>query len=104
MIKTLLTLFAGAAMALTAAAPKTFTGVITDDMCGKDHAMMNVKPDAKCVAECVKSGSKYALLDGGNIYSLSDQKAPEKFAGQKVKVTGTLNGKTIQVQTITAAK
>ena len=103
MMKTLLTLFAGTAMA-SAAAPKTFTGVITDAMCGKDHSMMNIKPDSKCVLECVKSGSKYALLEGTNVYELSDQKTPEKFAGQKVKVTGTLNGNVLQVQSITAAK
>jgi hypothetical protein len=103
MMKTLLTLFAGAAL-VSAAAPKTFTGVITDSMCGKDHAMMNVKPDSKCVLECVKSGSKFALLEGNNVYELSDQKAPEKFAGQKVKVTGTLNGNVLQVQSIAAAK
>jgi len=102
-MKTLLTLFAGTALAF-AAAPKTFTGVITDSMCGKDHAMMGVKPDSKCVLECVKSGSKYALLEGTNVYELSDQKAPEKFAGQKVKVTGTLNGNVLQVQSIAAAK
>ncbi len=102
-MKTLLILFAGSALVF-AAAPKTFTGVITDSMCGKDHAMMGVKPDSKCVLECVKSGSKYALLEGTNVYELSDQKAPEKFAGQKVKVTGTLNGNVLQVQSITAAK
>jgi len=102
-MKTLLTLFAGAVLAF-AAAPKTFTGVITDTMCGKDHAMMGVKPDSKCVLECVKSGSKYALLEGSNVYELSDQKTPEKFAGQKVKVTGTLNGNVLQVQSIAAAK
>jgi hypothetical protein len=103
MMKTLLTLFAGAAL-VSAAAPKTFTGVITDAMCGKDHAMMGVKPDSKCVLECVKSGSKYALIEGNNVYELSDQKAPEKFAGQKVKVTGTLNGNVLQVESIAAAK
>jgi hypothetical protein len=89
---------------MMAAAPKTFTGVVTDSMCGKDHAMMNVKPDSKCVTECVKSGSKYALIVGDDVYELSDQKAPEKFAAQKVNVKGTLNGKTIQVQSIAAAK
>jgi len=101
-MKKTLVLFA-AAIGL-AAAPQTFTGVVTDAMCGKDHAMMGVKPDAKCVTECVKDGSKYALVVGDNVYELSDQKAPEKFAAQKVKVTGTLNGKIIQVQSITAAK
>jgi hypothetical protein len=103
MTKILFSLFAAAALVF-AAAPKTYTGVITDTMCGKDHAMMNIKPDSKCVAECVKSGSKYALLEGSNVYELSDQKAPEKFAGQKVKVTGTLDGQTILVKSISAAK
>jgi len=101
-MKTTLILLA-AALALLAA-PQTFTGVITDAMCGKDHAMMGVKPDAKCVTACVKDGSKYALIVGDNVYELSDQKTPEKFAAQKVKVTGSLNGKIIQVQSITAAK
>ena len=103
-MKTLISVFAGAALALAAAAPKTFTGVITDAMCGKDHSMMNVKPDSKCVTECVKMGSKYALVAGDDVYELSDQKTPEKFAAQKVNVKGTLSGKTIQVESITAAK
>jgi hypothetical protein len=73
---------------------ETFTGVITDSMCGKNHAGMGVQPDAKCVRECVKHGSKYALLAGDKVYTLSDQQTPEKYAGEKVKVTGTLHPKT----------
>jgi hypothetical protein len=57
------------------------------------------------VSECVKAGSKYALYDGKTAYVLSDQKTPEKFAGQKVKVTGTLDqkSKTLQVESIAPA-
>ena len=46
------------------------------------------------------------LLDGKEVYGLSDQRLPEKFAGQRVQVVGTLNAdtKTIQVESITAAK
>ena len=88
-----------------AATAQTFTGVITDSMCGKDHAMMKVSPDSRCVLECVKQGSKYALYDGKAMYTLSDQKAPASFAGQKVKITGTLYEKTkiLKVDSITAA-
>jgi hypothetical protein len=96
-----------AALALGAAQQKqTFTGVISDDMCGADHAHMNVSPDPKCVLECVKHGSKYVLLAGKNSYKLSDQKTPEQFAGKKVKVTGTLYAKTgiIAVEKIEPAK
>lgn len=104
MIKVASFLFAGALLA--GAAPKTFTGVITDTMCGKDHAMMKVTPDSKCVVECVKGdkNTKYALFDGKNVYVLSDQKTPEQFAGKKVTVTGTLFEKTkiLQVDSIVA--
>ena len=97
-------LLAGALMA--SAAPQTFTGVITDTMCGKDHAMMKVSPDSKCVVECAKGhgNTKYALFDGKNVYVLSDQKTPEQFAGKKVTVTGTLYEKTkiLKVDSIAA--
>jgi len=86
-----------------AAETKTFTGVLTDAMCGKDHAMMNVKPDAKCVTECVKMGSKYALISGDSVYELNG-KIPAALAAKKVKVTGELKDKTIDVQSVTQAK
>jgi hypothetical protein len=35
----------------------------------------------------------YVLYDGKNVYELSDQKTPEKFAAQKVRVTWTLDSK-----------
>jgi hypothetical protein len=86
------------------AAAASFTGTITDTMCGKDHTAMHM-PDAKCVTECVKAGAKYALYDGKTVYTLSDQKGPEKFAGQKVKITGTYDAtaKVLKVDSMTAA-
>ena len=107
MKKTVLTLFAAAGLLAAADKQQTFVGIITDTMCGLDHTHMNVKPDARCVRECVKSGQyKYALHDGKNMYILSDQKAPEKFAAQKVKVTGVLYEKTgiIKVDSIAPVK
>jgi hypothetical protein len=105
-MKTIATLLLGAGLLLGAAAKQTFTGVITDTMCGADHSQMGTKPDAKCVRECVKEGSKYALLVGNNVYTLSDQKTPDKYAGAKVKVTGTLDAKTgiLAVEKIEPAK
>jgi hypothetical protein len=54
----------------------------------------------------VAHGARYVLSDGKNVYILSDQKTPEKFAARKVKVDGTLDAKTmtIQVRSITAAE
>ena len=100
--------FAMSAM-LAAGASQTFTGVITDSMCGKNHTAMGVTPDSKCVQECVRadpSRYKYSLYDGKNVYILSDQKTPERLAAQKVSVTGVLDQKTntIRVERIVAVK
>jgi hypothetical protein len=73
-----------------------------------DHARMGMGPtDAECTLACADvHGSAYVLYDGKAVYALSDQRTPEKFAGQKVKVTGTLDPKTktIQVESISAAR
>jgi hypothetical protein len=97
--------------ALSAAQRKqTFTGTITDDMCATKagHSQMRMGPtDAECTRACVSvHGSSYVLYDGTNVYMLSDQKTPEQFAGQKVRVAGTLDAKTktIHVDSIAAAK
>ncbi len=89
-----------------AAASETHVGVVTDTMCGANHASMKISPDSACVLQCVKHGSKYALLEGGKVYTFSDQETPAKFAGQKVKVTGQLYEKTgiLKVEKIEAAK
>jgi hypothetical protein len=75
-------------------APMTFTGVITDTLCGVSHAMMKARSDADCVKLCVKGSGEYALFDGQNVLKLSDQKTPAKFAAQKVRVTGSYDEKT----------
>jgi hypothetical protein len=88
---------------------QTFVGTITDDMCAKEgHAQMRMGPtDAECTTACVAAhGAAYVLADGKNVYTLSDQKTPEKFAGKNVRVTGTLDAKTkaIHVVSMTLAK
>jgi hypothetical protein len=96
--------------ALSAAQGKqTFVGTITDDMCERaDHSRMQMGPtDAECTRACVaQHGAAFVLFDGTNVYKLSDQKTPDKFAGQKVRVTGTVDAKTktIRVESISAAK
>ena len=99
-----------AVAALSAAQGKqTFTGIITDNMCAKaDHSQMRMGPtDAECTIACIDiHGATYVLYDGKDVYTLSDQRTPEKFAAQKVRVIGTLDAKTktIQVDSITAAR
>ena len=94
---------------VTAQSKQKFTGTITDSMCSNaNHSSMRMGPtDAECTVACVLAhGALYVLYDGKEVYTLSDQQAPEKFAGKRVTVTGTLNAKnkTIQVDSIVGAK
>jgi hypothetical protein len=98
----LLTLFLSAA---AAAATQSVTGVITDTMCGAKHSMKKGQPDDECIRMCAKGSREYALYDGKGVWKLSDQKSPAQFAAKRVKVTGTVDEKTmtIKVASIEAA-
>lgn len=85
--------------ALMGATPETYTGVITDTVCGSQHNMKG-HSDADCAKMCAKASGQYALFDGQNVFKLSDQKTPAKVAAQKVKVTGTLDPKTNTIKVV----
>ena len=96
-----------ATTAFGAGKSQTFTGEVSDSMCGAKH-MMEGKA-AECARACVGKGSSYALVVGDKVYSLQVQdKAAQdqlsKLAGEKAKVTGTADGETIQVSKVDAAK
>jgi Protein of unknown function (DUF5818) len=89
----------------------TYTGEIMDSACartGSHESMMKTHPNMKtakdCTLGCVKAGSQYVLHDSASkiVYQLDDQNNPERFAGQRVTVTGSLDtaGNTIHVANI----
>jgi hypothetical protein len=95
------------AAAFAADKAQSFTGKVSDAMCGKAHMMSG--PDAACVRACVNKGSKYALVVEDKVYTLdTNEKAAlemlDKLAGDTVTVTGKLSGDTIQVESVSAKK
>jgi hypothetical protein len=87
---------------------QTFTGKVSDAMCGAKHMEGGIAP-AACVRVCVQKGAKYALVVGDKVYTLdtSDQATLDelnKLAWEQAKVTGTANGDTISVKSVSAAK
>jgi len=109
MTRLILNLLAVAVLCSAQSGKQTFTGIITDSMCARaDHSKMQMGPtDAQCTRACISEhDATYVLYDGKEAFDLSDPKMPEKFAGQKVTVTGTLDAKTttIRVDSIGAAK
>lgn len=102
-----LLLVIGMAISAFAAGGKTFTGTVSDSMCGAKHAMPG--DDAACTRACVSKGSKYALVVGDKVYTLeaSGEAALatlDKQAGAKATVTGTEKDNTITVSSVKAAQ
>ncbi len=78
----------------------TMSGVISDAMCGAKH-MMKDKSAAECTRECVRKGSKFALVSGDKLYTLEGHEAElDKYAGQRVTISGMLQGETITVKAV----
>lgn len=89
------------------AAEHTWTGQISDSMCGAEHAAMGggKKVDAHdCTLACVKGGSKFVFVTGGQVFNIANQGDADltKHAGHDVKLTGDLgsDGKTITVSKV----
>jgi hypothetical protein len=93
-----------AVVAFGADKPQTFTGKVSDAMCGAHHMMAGASA-ADCTRACVKQGSKYALVVGDKVYTLEGGNAAtlDKLAGQNATVTGTLKEKTITVASVAPA-
>ena len=93
--------------ALAASKPQTFTGMVSDAMCGAKHMMPG--DDAGCLRACVSKGSKYALVVGDKVYTLdsSDKSVLsqlDKLAAQQATITGKAEGDTIAVSSVAPAK
>ncbi|MBI3934967.1 MAG: hypothetical protein HY316_09770 [Acidobacteria bacterium] len=93
-------LFAGSA-GVQSAEKKTQEGTVSDAMCGVKHNMAGMSA-GECTLKCAEMGSKFALVVGTEVYEL-DGKSDElkAFAGKKVKLTGNVDGKKIQVESVT---
>jgi hypothetical protein len=93
--------------ALAASKTRSFTGEVSDSMCGAKH-MMAGSP-AACTRACVAKGANYALVVGEKVYTLNTTNKTalaqlDKLAGEKARVTGTEDGDTISVKSVSAAK
>jgi hypothetical protein len=86
--------------------PQTFRGQIADTQCAlnihsltRSHAeMLKSKAtggtEGSCATYCVRYlGGDFVLSSKGEVYRLDSQEKAREFAGQRVKITGTLEPK-----------
>jgi uncharacterized protein YcnI len=81
---------------------RTWTGAISDKMCGADHTKMGGKlSDRDCTLACAKGGAPYVLVADGQVFQLTNDEADLRtHAGHNVVITGDLNGDTINVSKV----
>jgi hypothetical protein len=76
-----------------------YQGMVTDSRCGARHLKNSRLSPAECARLCVRQGASYVLVDGNRSYKLvGSEEALDKFAGQRIRVSGTRQGETIQVR------
>jgi hypothetical protein len=86
-----------------AAQAEELTGYVSDAMCGAKHHEVS-EANTKCVTGCLKHGDP-VLVSGDKVMKF-DKDSVEKaktFAGQNVKIDGSVDGDTVKITSIDKA-
>ena len=86
-------------------AAEEVTGYVSDAHCGAKHSSVSEK-NTKCVKDmCIKGGSDPVLVSNGKVmkFDAASKDKAVAMAGENVKVTGTVDGDTIKVDSIEKA-
>ncbi len=91
------------------AADQTWTGTISDSMCGAKHMSGEhgkKMTDRECTEACVKDGAKYVFASKGKVYQIANQNDADLaiHAGHTVRLTGEMKGDSITVSKIEIPK
>lgn len=105
MKKLVLGSFLAASLCSFSAFADELTGYISDSHCGAKHNKVS-DANTKCVSDmCIKGGADPVLVKDGKVWKFdADSKEKAKaFAGQEVKIDGTLDGDTVKITSIDKA-
>ena len=86
-----------------ATSEQAYVGMVTCSHCGAKHSAVLGHTATDCVRICVHGGASFALVDANTTYLLKgDLDSLKGLAGQRVRVMGALNGKTITISSVAA--
>jgi hypothetical protein len=86
-----------------AAMSAELSGYISDSRCGAKHNTVS-EQNTKCVTGCLKKADAVLVKDGKVLKFDADSAAKAKeFAGQNVKIDGTIDGDVIKIGSIDKA-
>jgi hypothetical protein len=105
MKKFVLATFLVASVGSVAALADQITGYVSEAGCGAKHSTVSAA-NTKCVEGCIKKGSDPVLVSEGKVMKFdADSKEKAKaFAGQNVKIDGTMDGDAIKINSIDKAE
>ncbi len=70
-------------------------GAISDAKCGAKHAN-----GGGCAKSCVKGGGAPVFVSDGKVYTIANAAKATDLAGEKVVVTGKIEGEALTIDTI----
>ena len=87
-----------------AAMADDLTGYISDEHCGAKHNAVN-EANTKCVSGCLKHGNP-VLVSGDKVLKFDADSATKAkdFAGQNVKISGSVANDTVTISSISKAE
>jgi hypothetical protein len=105
MKKFVLATFLVASVGSVAALADQLTGYVSESGCGAKHSTISAA-NTKCVEACIKKGSDPVLVSEGKVMKFdADSKEKAKaFAGQNVKIDGSMDGDVIKISSIDKAE
>jgi hypothetical protein len=99
MKKMFLALLLLASASVYAGDPIKTTGFVGDEHCGAKSGPEH----ADCAKACVKGGSKPVLVVGKKVYKISNPEKLKELIGEKVDVTGEVDGDKITIEKVSKA-
>jgi hypothetical protein len=80
---------------------QTYEGMVTCSRCGARHSAALGQTAADCARVCVRGGATFALVGADATYLLDgDISVLARLAGQRARIVGELNGKTLKISSV----
>ncbi len=105
MKKLVMASFLAVSLCSVGAFAEEMTGYVSDANCGAKHSSPS-EANTKCLEACMKKGADPVLVSNGKVMKFDDasKEKAKAFAGDNVKIDGTMAGDTITIASIEKAE
>jgi hypothetical protein len=94
---------AAAPQDLPSTTERSYEGMVTCSRCGARHSGALGQTAADCARSCVRGGASFALVEPDATYILDgDLGVLGRLAGQRARIVGALNGRTIRISSVSS--